>query len=131
MDLAVDYFASQRQGKELASHRDDPLHRVATPFQLTLPGGSTAEANLAQVRLEGRERLALFWYEIDGRSVRGKYLAKWLTLRSTLLHGRSDGAAIVLLVDLDERGAAAAEQRLRELGPLVHEALRRLMEPRR
>jgi len=146
VDLSVEYFASQRQGKELVSHRGDVLHRAATPVRLSLSGGGTADVNATAFRSDGRDLLGIFWYEIDGRIVSGKYRAKWLTLWSgrivsgkyrakwltlwsAIVHRRSNGAVVVLLVDRERLRDGRDDERLQQLAVLVHEALARLREP--
>lgn len=97
VDVWIGYYRSQRQGKELVSHRTERLHRVAT--RVTLGPDATREANLVRLRVADRERIGFFWYDIDGRQVAGKYRAKWLTFRRALLRRRNDGAIVVVLSD--------------------------------
>jgi len=126
VDVSIDYFASQRQGKELVSNRGDALHRAAKPVRIVLSSGSLVEVNATTLRAEGRDLVALFWYEIDGRPVSGKYRAKWLTLWSTVAHRRSNGAVIVLLVERNALAGTQGEERVRLLAALVHEAFGKL-----
>jgi EpsI family protein len=125
-DVWIGYFASQRQGKELVSHRIDALHRASIGAG-TRTDGAPAEVNALRLTDHGQDRMGVFWYEIDGRRVTGKLQAKWLTLWNSALRRRSNGTVIVIM--FGGSGAGAGDRGLAEamaLGDLVHEALAKL-----
>ncbi len=103
VEVSVGYFASQRQGKKVVSHLADVLHRAASSIRAPFGPDSTEDVNLIRLRTRGRDQIGVFWYEINGRVVSGKYRAKWLTLWDSVVHRRSNGMVVVLLAEKDKR----------------------------
>jgi hypothetical protein len=122
------YYDQQRQGKELVASESDPLHHAATPFTLPQPQGPPVEVNLARLDVDGRRRMAVFWYEVNGRVVASRYLTMWLTLWSTVSRGTNAGAVVLVMTD-DVAGALDPTRaaHMQDLGSRVHGALRELL----
>jgi EpsI family protein len=75
-----------------------------------------------------RERLVLFWYDLNGRIVTDRYKAKMYTAWDALMKGRTNGA--VIMVSSDFEGAEdphqipkETEQFMQKVIPLSREFL--------
>jgi exosortase A len=68
--------------------------------------------------------LALRWYWLDGRVTASDAMAKVYTLLSRL-HGRDDGAIVIVYTRKNGAERQAVDAFLRDAGPLVEDALRR------
>ncbi len=130
VEVSVAYFARQRQGKKLVSYRADVLHHAATSLGGVFGRAGTGDVNLVRLRARGREQIGIFWYEIDGRVISGKYAAKLTTFWNSVVHRRGNGMVVVLLVDrVPGRTEESQIDSLRDLAVKVHEALRSVVGP--
>jgi EpsI family protein len=123
IDVYVGYFASQEQGRELASYRSAPLLRDATARRVTLEDGSAIDVAFVR-RVQGRPLTAIVWYEMD--SVHHTELAvKASTMWSALTRNRSNGAAVMLSVASWPAGRSSEEslQDLDRMAAFVHTAI--------
>jgi len=123
VDVSLAYFAFQRQGKELVGHEGDVLHRGAGVTRMRVGGrGERAEVNVVRLAAGGRDRLAVFWYEVGGRTQASRYRAKWLTLWHTVVSGRSEGMFAAVLTDRPGPGREEATlERLLEFAGRLHD----------
>jgi EpsI family protein len=64
--------------------------------------------------------LAVRWYWIDGRSTASEYFAK-LAMFLARIHGRDDGAIVVVYAKKDDAGRTALTTFIRDAGPLLLE----------
>jgi EpsI family protein len=121
VDVAVAYFATQQQGRELAGQEAGRLHLAITADDVRLGDGS--RINAIRLTTPAGPRAGVFWYEIDGQPLTSPRSVKVRTTWNTLLHRRSNGTMVVLLgpaapaAGPDEFGA------LRELANAIHGAL--------
>jgi len=118
------YFRSQEQDRELVSWVTRGFHRTAVEVPMAKGSGEPHRINRVTVK-DGREtRVIHFWYDINGRVVSSRYLAKLATIADAALRGRSNGALVVVSQaaadDRDaDRAAAAAMAFLEEFFPAV------------
>ena len=106
------------------SHLTDGLRRRSSIASVPLGTGKFMEVNLVRGRIGTRERVGLFWYEIDGHIVAKGETAKLLTFWHSLRWRRNDGLMIVLLSDQTDPEARQLEG-LKELSAQLHAALAR------
>lgn len=130
LDVLVWYFEVQRQGKELVSYQVDDLHREATRLDARL-GDAEVDVNLVRVTLDGRPRVGVFWYEIDGRLFTGRHEAQLFTLWTSVVKQQNSGAAVMVLVDEAAGRDEALLDHLRDLATKVHGALAPILPERR
>lgn len=99
VEVAIAWYGVQKQGRELVNHRLNILSRGSSKTSLPLGPRESADVNLVRTRLGDRDRIGLFWYQIDGRPIARGETAKLLTFWSVLRRGRNDGLIVVLLSD--------------------------------
>jgi len=116
--LYIGYFELQEQGKELISYKTKDLHLNASKIEVDLDSRSSIQINKRVVPLrrtlsneerfitlsssqvgerQGGGTLLLFWYDINGRIVSNRYLAKVYTAWDALIHRKTNGAVIMLV----------------------------------
>ncbi|HEY5997797.1 MAG TPA: exosortase W [bacterium] len=106
------YFASQRQGKECIESGSKWGAQRGELLRLRLPEGGTAEVNAATYIDGSQEYLALYWYELDGRTFARRGEVKLRTALNGVLRNRNNGAVVVVYRHIDnagERAPATAE----------------------
>jgi EpsI family protein len=118
--LYVGYQTYQMQGKELPDLKNNPsLSRISQLDLAIRP--RTGQVNQALLKTSGRTAETVFWYDLNGRVVASRYLAKGYVVFDTLVRGRSNGA--VIMIDWERPAARdAVESRERALG-FVQEVL--------
>ncbi len=110
--LRIAYFASQSQGREVVAYENRPSDSVAWvrvgqgrhDIQVQ---GARLTVPWSNLRNNGRGRLVLHWYWVDGTVTGSRYLAKALELRAKLFGRRQSAAAVHLAADFWEDPAAA------------------------
>lgn len=126
VSLYVAYTKTQRQGKELVGMATAPLHERANATALRV-GEATVLANRTILDKSRRPIPAVFWYHINGTSYADRHEAKLATIRQAFLHGRTDGALVLLSTeprnDQGEEEWAALEKFAGAVFPLMHEYL--------
>ena len=123
VDVAVAYFATQRQGRELAGQEAGPLHLAATGDDIRLADGS--RINAIRLTTPAGVRPGLFWYEVDGQPLTSPRAVKVRTTWNTLRHRRSNGTMVVLLGPAAPTVGPGEFVALRELADALHGALAR------
>lgn len=122
--LYVEYFESQRQGRELVSYLHKEFHRRAVPIDIPSVPGRVYRVNRVLLEQAPDARVVFFWYDLNGRVVASRYLAKLATIQDALLQGQTNGALVVVslpvppsrdLADVSEVAVAF----LHELLPLL------------
>jgi EpsI family protein len=122
-DLYVGYFSIQQQDRELANSKADGLHRQSR--QLTLAADPVAfDVNALPLPEPGGQ--ALFWYELDGVETSPIRTRLW-TLRNAILHGRTNGAVVLVSSPSKLGGAAGTPDQLRTLAVQTHQELMNLL----
>lgn len=103
VNLYVGYFDSQTEEKKLVTYTTSwKFHRGE--MEEKIPIGSEQAYKINRVVLtEGNEsRAVLFWYDLNGRVVSNRYMAKLYTIWDALTSGRTNGALVALSVPLDK-----------------------------
>jgi exosortase D (VPLPA-CTERM-specific) len=127
VQLSVWYFESQTQGKELISPSTAKLH--SNSMRINLSMGQQGEFEVNQIVMQEEERnprLLLFWYDLNGRVVAGQYAAKFYTAWDSVVHGRTNGAMVLLAADLssdDHQEKARALATLKEFASKLYPVL--------
>jgi hypothetical protein len=124
MEVYVAYFESQGQGREVTSSSAAELHRMARQVRIPRAAGPAFAANRVQLPGAGG-RQALFWYELDGVIVTGRFETLANTTWNALVRGRSNGAVVMIAegVDCGACGSSSANG-MESLAALVEQALR-------
>jgi EpsI family protein len=123
VDVLVGYFARQGQARELAGYTTADLHRRARRSVIALQNGEWLRVNV--VRERQGTRVLLFWYELDGQPIAGRYATVAQTAWNGFVHRQSNGAVIMLAGSAESAARlAATESGMHDLAALVHNALR-------
>jgi EpsI family protein len=95
MRLYVGYYRHQEDGKKLSGEASSTLHAASSRVTLELDSGTIA---LNQVVQPGAatKRGVLFWYDLDGRVVANRYLAKAYLIYDALTRRRTNGAVVMV-----------------------------------
>lgn len=128
VDVAVAYFATQQQGRELAGQEAGRLHLAITGDDVRLADGS--RINAVRLKTPDGPRPGLFWYEIDGQPLTSPRDVKVRTTWNTLRHRRSNGTMVVLLGPTTPAAGPADFSALRELADALRGALATTSVPR-
>ena len=128
VQLYVGYYSFQEQGRELISERTASLDGPASPLALTLSPGVTIRVNRLVQQVNGRSRLILFWYDLNGRVVADRWRAKAYTAWDGLTQWRSNAAIVVVSSDFNAaedlpRIFAASQAFIGRIWPLLHDYL--------
>jgi EpsI family protein len=95
--LYVAYFASQRQGKEIANYQTGRLHQFAEKRTIQVGPKETGWINSGHFTDQAGVRYPiLFWYEVNGRIVAGPSRARWSAIENALLRGRTNGTFVLV-----------------------------------
>ncbi|HLG22806.1 MAG TPA: exosortase W [Candidatus Manganitrophaceae bacterium] len=120
--LYIGYFEFQRQGRELINYKANDLFREASTEEMFLNTGERIKVNTFIKRERGGSRLICFWYDLNGRIVTSRYLAKLYTVWDVFAHGRTNGAIILLASDVMQDGTLDVEEGRLERARLSLEA---------
>jgi len=143
LNIYIGYFQSQEQGKEFINYKANKLHRFVTRVKIDLDSHTSIYVNKAlpsftsQEELDEEEsrykrnderNLFLFWYDLNGRVITDPYMAKVYSTWDALIHGKTNGAIIVITSgfqnrkDLD-RKLEVGMTFIKEIFPLLHNYL--------
>jgi len=135
--LYIGYYEYQEQAKELINYKTKELHLNASKYEVDINKDAPVEINkvlLPSPKGSG-STLILFWYDLNGRIVADRYMAKAYTAWDAMIHGRTSGAVIMLTSDLDDRGGLdkalrADEAFIRVIFPLLKDCLSHSPSPK-
>jgi EpsI family protein len=119
--LYVGYYRRQQEGRELAGDAGQVLATASTPVVLTV-GSDTVRAREVVRATDGVQRGVLYWFDIDGRVVSDRYLAKAYTLWNGLTRQRTNGAVVMISWESTTTAPDARAEAIafaRELLPLL------------
>jgi len=98
--LYIGYLDSQTQGRELIGTHFSKLYR--NMGEVDVPGSSTGmTVNKTVLKKGSQEFLVLFWYNLNGRSVANRYLAKLATAVDGLVRIQTNGAFIMATAEFN------------------------------
>lgn len=103
--LYVAYFESQRQNKELIHHKLYRFYEYEEKVEIPAGIKGSVRINRTVLRDGTQLNLVLFYYTLNGRIVANRYKAKFMTALDGLIHGRTNGAVVIVfsrLSRLDE-----------------------------
>lgn len=124
--LSLWYFESQSQGKELISAETGRVHEGAAKMVLTLGDKGLVEVNRLILREGEGSRVAVFWYDLNGRVVASPWQVKLYTAFDAVAHGRTNGALVWLETDLPSDDAAGIDRATTRLEGFVSDMFPRL-----
>ncbi len=125
--LYIGYFESQDQNKKLIGYKTGDLDQSSSSIQIPLDSGYIAAHQIIQ-HLENRNRLVLYWYDLNGRMVANRFVAKaYLAWNSLVLKG-TNGAVVMLSSDFDReedlpRVMTDSEELIQETIPILSQYL--------
>ncbi len=128
IQLYVAYFESQHHSKELVNYLTARLHHNATEVNVPIEGQKVITVNQTQIKNERSEQRVFFWYDLNSRTVANLYEAKLATTLDALIHGRTNGAFVLVTAVLkdqnnDENLRKKETAFIRELVPLLRRYL--------
>jgi exosortase D (VPLPA-CTERM-specific) len=95
---------------------------------LTLPTGERVGVSRAIIQKGVARQLVYYWFNLRGERIAGDFAAKWINLRDSILHGRSDGALVRLITPLSaHEEEPAADARLQAFMATLMPALPRFI----
>jgi len=128
VDLFLAHFEIQGQGRKLDDYNSDRLFQNVSEIEVRTDQKGAIRVN-RQILQEGNGRdLVLFWYDLHGKIVTNRFLAKFYIMEDALVHGRNDGTLIALSVPLSEtvdseHARSTAERFLSEMIPVLADYL--------
>ncbi len=128
IELYVAYFESQHQSKEIVNYLTARLHRKATVANVSIEPQGVISINQVSIKgQQGMQHLS-FWYDLNGSILADRYKAKFATTLDALIHGRTNGAFVVLagnFTNRDEEEKVMKEHQdlIRELLPVLRSYL--------
>jgi EpsI family protein len=121
--LYLAYFETQARGRKLVSHVTKDWHQRAEPFEIAGPDGSVVLVNRVVTRAGREGRVIFFWYDVGGRVIASRYVAKLASVSDALMRRRDNGAMVAVALEpglgLDEAGIEGEIEFLRALQPLL------------
>ncbi len=117
--VSVSYFETQTQGKELVGPGTAKLHSDATRVRMIVGQRGEVEMNRLLRHEGGRAQAVLFWYDLNGRIVPGRYAAKLYTAFDAVANGRTSGALVSLATALPSDDEPARQRALESLSAFV------------
>lgn len=107
--LYIAHLRSQDDNKKLVDFQSHDLAYKAEPIAVPLAGTSSPpRINRTLLTKNGRRWLAYYWFEINGRIVSSRYMAKVYMLQDALWERRTDGALVLVFRDPETPGQGAS-----------------------
>lgn len=126
VDLYIRYLELQDDGRKLISYKTENLYRDSSKVQVGDLSQGGFEVNRVVIREQGRERLLYFWSDLNGHMVADRYYAKVYTILDALRARRTNGAMIVVGMDIHAgQSVSAADQDSAEFILAITPLLRR------
>lgn len=96
VSLYIGYFESQRQDKKLINYLTREIHRDAEEFTIPIDLQPSLRVNKTIIRKDNVNYLTIFWYDLNGREVTGRWQGKFWTILNAIKHGRDNGAILLV-----------------------------------
>lgn len=124
IQLYIAYFESQHHPKKLVNYITARLHRNAVTENIRIDQMESITVNETRLPNDRGVRSVYFWYDINGKTHADRYKAMLANTLNALLHGRTNGALILISSDPKGRENALSmigEERafIRELVPVL------------
>jgi len=107
MGLYIAYFRVQDGGKKLVDFRSRDLARNADLVEVLASGQPSTRIGRTLLVRNGRPWLVSYWFDMNGRIVPNRYMAKLYMLLDALWHRRTNGALVLVFSDPGTPGLAA------------------------
>ncbi len=120
--VALWYFESQWQERELINSWTAKLHAGAAKVKVNTGVGSTIEVNRRFSHEQSKKEAIIFWYDINGRILTSPLSVKLYTALDAILYGRTNGALVRVAVDLPSDDPEGIQQAMAQLGTFVAQA---------
>jgi len=118
----VGYLEAQEQGKELVNYKSEKLHNGAAEIAINTPLGGNVTVN----RVIKDDETIFFWYDLNGRIVANRNLAKVYTTLDAL-KGKTNGAVVIVSAEEyasgDQRSPSQGIDFVREMIPALRQFL--------
>lgn len=101
--LYLAYFQSQNHSKKILNYLTAPLHHNARTIDIAIDQQSIISVNKTWIRGARSEQLVFFWYDVDGQILANRHKARLATIWDGLIHGRTNGAFVLVSSDLVNR----------------------------
>ncbi len=101
----ISYFESQNHKKKLVTfdYERTQLHQVAMKTHVTIAQNKQIVINKAIRNSETGSSLVFFWYDINGRIITDRFMAKMYNLWDFLISRKNNGAIIIVSFKLDDK----------------------------
>lgn len=93
--LYIGYFILQDQDREIVNYRFDPLQQDAKAFQISIGKNSFEIKNKVLHETDGIISI-YFWYDINGKIVIDRYIAKLTTILDAFTNHRTNAAIVAV-----------------------------------
>lgn len=98
--LYAGYFEFQNQNKELIHYSLQKIYKNSEVIEISIGLNNSIRVNKTILRENEKNFLVLSWYDLNGRIVASNYEAKLLTTLDGFIHGRTNGAVVVIYSEL-------------------------------
>lgn len=111
ISLYIGYFGSQDQERELVNYKTASLNYNTSRQTIELPDHPAINVNrtIYSDKNGSGKHLVLFWYDLNGRIIANRYLAKFYSTWDAIFRGRTNGALIMLTKEIPTGEAAQDE----------------------
>ena len=128
INLYIGYFETQKQNKEIIYYKNQWLHNNTEKVDIALHPHGTIQVNRTIFKDSARNRLILFWYDLNGKIIVDRYLAKLTTAIDGCIRGRTNGSIIIVSMNLENihnyKNVLRAETEfIQELYPILRDFL--------
>jgi exosortase D (VPLPA-CTERM-specific) len=120
VNLLISYYRSQTEGSGIHSPEVcipaggwEVSRWAKASVVLEVAAMKDLTVNRAIIQKGKESQLVYYWFEQRGQHLTNDYAVKVLTIRDSVLKGRSDGALVRVVTKIEAGGIPAAEDRLR------------------
>jgi EpsI family protein len=106
LHLYIAYFSFQKQGKEIVNYNTEDLDEGKKPFYFKTSNKDVRIAKTNWNSEKNKNFTVLYWYDVNGRIIANRYLAKLWLAYDGLLRRRTNGAVVMLLIERDQPNAS-------------------------
>ncbi len=128
--LYVAYCETQSQNKKIINYKLQKLYDDVEEVDIPLASRNQIRINKTVVKNHATESLIYYWYDLDGRIIANRYKAKYITAIDGLIRFRTNGAMIMLMMDINgpehrEETVMRAQEFVKDIFPLLQISLPR------
>lgn len=124
----VSYYEEQAQDHEMVNYRNSwKLHKGERALRIATGNGAASEVNAVLINKGGDRKFAMFWYQMDGKTLTNRIDVKLWTVWKALSSRRTNGALVILSAPGGVSGTAELETQAAELAAHIIPAVEELM----